>query len=248
MKLLGILNTLINENPEISEQSAKLNGNILEALHLFGGMVGNNHQNILTIYPEILLKIKDRLLEAEEFKNVKTINIVSGSIYMASQNDEPIINDKTYLGGPTKLIGTNTYRLDSYSNEPTEFNEIIDIHSIRIGPKPFDMSKLKDLGPGVWILPDSFNAEYGVNKRVYVEVSLDQLAANTKIKDNNQIMDRMLEAFKDALYKNTVNVPVENYIDIALSPRSIKTGFIINPKTTITIDGVERILTNNKIE
>lgn len=182
---------------------------------------------------ESLERIKPFLLNLDEFKNVKILNILTQPVYDVDINENPIgysefkmtmdneVNDGVISFKANYNLTDNQRHTQTYKyNEKLIFNEIVDIYSIGYGPKSYDFEKLNStsLGQGVWLLPTIYNP---VNFTPLRELKLIWSPDSGTILENINTLENMLQEIKNVLTKDEINIPHEVNIFIRCSSRSI---------------------------
>ncbi len=200
---------------EFFEKFATVNLNDINGLNAFS--------------PEHLEMLKGSLMECDEFKNTKKINIVHLPAFLAfEQTGDPVSHDLLLKGVDlkvkTKAVVTATYRLE----EDSEFDEIVDLYMITESPAIYNPECVDNLDTGVWKLPTSYNPENFLPKNeiriIYTPEIFTDSTSNHDLSAEqvyiNKIEPKVRELFLNS--KNETNIQGLKPLLIRCSPRSIK--------------------------
>lgn len=226
-RLLALLNRIAMSEPEIVGKSAGLmTGRTIPSADFNVGDINKpGSVNILQLYKPSLELIKDRLLECEEFRGVKKINFLAGPTFIGdASNGDPIEMSEDYLGGPTKFYETGTYLSDPEKPVEIELSETVDIYNISTIPQAFELSEIKNLPVGVYLLPSNMYSTMGLD--LFARVDFGAMAvAGIEYKDARERAKRViLKKMEELLDSGEPNIPRKYSVKIRMSHRSIKKG------------------------
>ncbi len=172
------------------------------------------------------------LLDSDEFKNVKKINILPIPMFLVNPiTKEPIWLDENYLGGKTERIEVINIKY----NDNIVFNDEIDLFSIKLSLPIYD--DISNLDCGVWQTPLCYNPNdftpYNIIKIKYSIEGIKDAKAWTisDFKDigkfttedaRAKIKKTILKQVEDLIDSGNINIPAKRDLIIRCSPRSIK--------------------------
>lgn len=213
-----IENKLVEYGPEISKIESERKMSPISV-----SLLGNKYTPD-TIYPEILEKIKDELLELECFKYTKKINIIKLPNYQIDlDTGEPISKEIGYLGEKRniKTETTCTIFLGEDNIEGLYFPEVVDIYTIAKNPmKAYNAESVKNV-PGVWIHPAYYDNAFNPTRKIEV-VFNPKIMQDNFMMNNEEIKESLIKRFTDAVNSGLeVNIPEAKNILLRVSSRSV---------------------------
>jgi hypothetical protein len=182
-----------------------------------------------------LEKVKEILLQCEEFKGVKKLNFLTLPNFMANKKTgdplEPLNRDS--------LPGEETYseRVVTYKfTTNLEFNEVVDLYSIGLSPRIYDENFIENLKDGLWSLPQVLG-DFVSKKEIRFIFSREKLQDMQGLHPETfeQFVNKTVEDFRKFITSDEVNVPSKKAIMLRVSPRSIKNTVLRN-ESDIYID------------
>lgn len=189
------------------------------------GSVDPKTMDLNTIAGPYLKTFEKELYQCEEFKNVLRINFLEMPSFIADiETGEPIIFNSNYMGeGDVKNQSVLSYKYDS--DEPINFNKIVDIYSITM-LKMYD-TKSTFNKPGVWSFPTVYNPENSEpSKEIRVIWSPEKMQDAIVLTNSKEsVKMRLMRLFEEALDRDQPNIPFTPKYMIRCSSRSVANKF-----------------------